>query len=93
MSDGLADVVQADHRRDAQRAGHDGGVGGLAADIRCEAEHERAVELRGVRRASGYATTRMCLWLMLASVLIDFPMRLWTTRRATSWISSDRSRR
>ena len=44
----LAGVLQAHHRRDAQRPRHDGGVRGLAADVRGKAEHVALVQLRGV---------------------------------------------
>ena len=46
----VADVVEADDGGDVQRPRHDGGVGGLAADVGAEAEDEGAVELRGVAR-------------------------------------------
>ena len=44
-----AGVTQADHRGDLHRAGHDGGVRGLAADVRGEAEHQFSVQQRGGR--------------------------------------------
>ena len=43
-----AGVLQADHGGDAQRARHDGGVRGLAADVGGEAQHVALVQLRGV---------------------------------------------
>ena len=50
VSSCVAGVLQADHRRDAQRPRHDGGVRGLAADIGGKAEHVALVQLRGVGR-------------------------------------------
>jgi hypothetical protein len=41
---------RTDDRRDIQRPRHDGGVRRLAADVRGEAEHQRAIELRGIAR-------------------------------------------
>ncbi len=45
----LAGILQANYGRNAQGAGHDGGVGSLAADVRGETEHILAVHLRGLR--------------------------------------------
>ena len=42
--------LQADCGRDAQRAGHDGGMRGSAADIGGEAKHHFLVQLRSARR-------------------------------------------
>ena len=47
-SHAVAGVFQADHRRDTQRAGHDGCVRGFSADIRGEALHQIAIELGGL---------------------------------------------
>ena len=45
---GKAEVVQGDHRRDVERARHDGGVRSAAAHVGREAQDGVAIELRGI---------------------------------------------
>ena len=49
--DGGRDVIEADHRGDSEGPRHDGGVGGLAADVGRKAMDPAGIELRGLRRS------------------------------------------